>query len=123
MYKQRKFKKPSVHEVTVLLPEHGKKNLEVHFVFDEKILKHMQTLKVKLHAGRYNKYPVPHWEFPLEDQREICDFLKAQKLYVRIFKRRDNFPQDADVISVFGFCKECKRRAYIDRDGLCVRCK
>lgn len=119
---RRRPHKPPVTDISVIMPESNKQNFEIHFTYDQKIVKLMQNLKTQLHAGRYQKYPVPHWEFPISDQRSVIEYLKSAHLHVRIFKRRDEFPQDADVVSILGTCKKCGRYAFCGRDGLCPRC-
>jgi hypothetical protein len=107
--------KPVTTVSIILLPEEN--SFHVYFDYDINIVKLMHFCK-----GHYRSRPMKHWKFPMDRKEMVIEELNKKKLYVRIFKKRQEFPQDQDTTSMLTHCKDCGKMAFCGKDGLCTKC-
>ena len=110
----------------------GEKIIRVHFIYNTDLIDIMRE-----HGGWWFKIEKA-WQFPIGKLDEIYNHLTNEKYNVhiikleekerpkRVFKPIKQEPLDLlknpDVVSIPGYCKECKQYHFIGRDGLCVKC-
>ncbi len=119
MRKQKKITEVQIVE------KPDKSNIEVHFTYDATIVNIMRQLK-----GRYQKLPIPHWQFPKKEKEEVIRTLRAKRLCVRLFQQKPTESKtsipSADIISVLGYCPNCNTYGFYYINGLnknkCGKC-
>jgi len=108
----------------------GEKTIRVHFMYNTDLVDIMQE-----HKGWFFRKE-RCWQFPLWKLQPIYDELTAKHYSVEITKLVEkpkkvdnqtllemNVWQDRDVVVVYGKCKKCGENVFINKDGLCTRCK
>jgi len=109
----------------------GEKIIRIHFMWNPDLVEIMRDHK----GWWYRKEKC--WQFPLWKLEPIYDELTSKHYSVEITKliekpkKKDknqtklkiDYWKDKDVIQVYGKCKKCGQGGFIDKNGLCTRCK
>jgi len=83
---------------------------------------------MRKHEGKYQKSNTS-WRFPLSKLDEIEKDIKNKGYQISISKVTDkgivieNVFDEPDVIAVLGKCKKCGKGAFVNKQGLCTRCR
>jgi len=111
--------------------EKGEKNIRVHFMYNTDLVEIMQENR----GWWFRKEKC--WQFPLWKLEPLYDELTSKLYKVEITKliekpkKEDknqtklqiDYWKDKEVISVYGICKKCGQGNFVNKEGLCVRCK
>ena len=110
----------------------GEKIFRVHFMYNTDLIDIMRE-----HDGWWFRREKA-WQFPIGKLTEVYDHLTNEKYNVQITKLEEkerpkrtfkstkqtslDMFKNPDVVSIPGYCKECKQYHFIGRDDLCVKC-
>jgi len=108
----------------------GEKVIRVYFMYNVDLIDIMRE-----HNGWWFRKE-KCWQFPISKLESLYDHLTKEKYNVNITKLEEskNKPQQTqikinpwtkDTVSVYGKnkCKKCKQVHFLDRQGLCPRCR
>jgi len=109
----------------------GEKKIRVHFMYNTDLVEIMQS-----HRGWWFRKE-KCWQFPLWKLEPLYDELTTKHYNVEITKlieqpkKEDkkqsklkiDYWKDKDTVSVYGRCKKCGEIGFVDKKGICVKCK
>lgn len=104
-------------------------NLKVTFTYNNDIVNIMRE-----QSGIWHKKKKA-WFFPLDQYSDIREALISEGYTVTTFTEEDRktpakeyhylqqlFDEDDDLVSLWGTCKKCKHKKFINRGFLCTEC-